>query len=134
MQIFARRLEPALVKDTTPSGRPRTGGPLDAVAIRLYQPDTLCSKERKPEVHAMFLIIPVGVQYTARRYPVVTFTLMGVNVTLYLVSLVMFWMYADGEEAQREWMVLNLGLIPEQTTWYTFFTSRQTCRSSPAAI
>jgi membrane associated rhomboid family serine protease len=71
----------------------------------------------------MFLIIPVGVQYTARRYPVVTFTLMGINVTLYLVSLVMFWMYADADEAQREWMVFHLGLIPDHTTWYTFFTS-----------
>ncbi len=71
----------------------------------------------------MILIIPVGVQYTARRYPVVTFTLMGVNAALYLVSLVMFWMYLDGTEEQREWLVLNLGLIPDQKTWYTFFTS-----------
>ncbi|MST94403.1 MAG: hypothetical protein EXS33_03880 [Pedosphaera sp.] len=35
----------------------------------------------------MFFIIPVGVDYRAYRYPVVTFTLIGINVVLFLASL-----------------------------------------------
>ena len=39
----------------------------------------------------MFFIIPTGVNYRAERLPVVTFSIMGVNVLLYFVSLAMFW-------------------------------------------
>ena len=35
----------------------------------------------------MFFILPVAVDYEARRYPVVTFVLMGINAALYLVGL-----------------------------------------------
>lgn len=38
----------------------------------------------------MFDILPVAVDYQARRYPVVTFTLMGLNAVLYLLSLYFF--------------------------------------------
>jgi membrane associated rhomboid family serine protease len=71
----------------------------------------------------MFLILPVGVQYNARRYPVVTFTLMGVNVAFYLVSLVQFFIYLEGSPEQQEWMVFNLGLVPAENVWWTYLTS-----------
>jgi membrane associated rhomboid family serine protease len=72
----------------------------------------------------MFLIIPVGVQYSARRYPVVTFTLMGINVALYLVSLAM---WANGlkegpDNESGQWLIQHFGLIPAEKTWYTFIT------------
>ena len=35
----------------------------------------------------MFIILPVGVDYRAKRYPVVTFTLMGICIVVYLVTL-----------------------------------------------
>ncbi len=69
------------------------------------------------------MIIPVGVEYNSRRYPVVTFTLMGINVLLYLVSLVFFFNNLDGDVAQREWLTMNLGLIPDQKVWWTYLTS-----------
>jgi len=71
----------------------------------------------------MFLLIPVGVQYNARRYPMVTFTLMGINVLLYLVSLIFFFSNIDGDVEQREWLVLHLGMTPDQNVWWTYLTS-----------
>lgn len=71
----------------------------------------------------MFLLIPVGVQYNARRYPMVTFTLMGINVLFYLASLFFFFNHFDGDVEQREWMVMNLGMIPEENVWWTYLTS-----------
>jgi hypothetical protein len=35
----------------------------------------------------MFFMLPVAVDYQARRYPVVTFTIMGLNAVLYLASI-----------------------------------------------
>ncbi len=72
----------------------------------------------------MFIIIPVGVQYTARRYPMVTFTLMGLNTALYLVSFFM-WLGHLGNGADNEagdWLITNFGLIPAEKTSYTFIT------------
>lgn len=72
----------------------------------------------------MFLVIPVGVQYSARRYPVVTFTLMGLNIALWVVSFVM-WLNGLKEGPDNEsgdWLIENLGLIPDEKTWYTFVT------------
>ena len=71
----------------------------------------------------MFFLIPVGVQYDARRYPVVTFGLMGVNLLFYLASLAFFFSNLDGDIEQREWMVLNLGMIPSENVWWTYLTS-----------
>lgn len=73
----------------------------------------------------MFLIIPVGVQYTARRYPVVTFTLMGINVALYLISFFLWLAHLNeglGNSA-GDWFIENMGLVPADRAWYTFFTS-----------
>jgi hypothetical protein len=35
----------------------------------------------------MFIFLPVGVDYQARRYPMVTFTLMGICTAVYLITL-----------------------------------------------
>jgi membrane associated rhomboid family serine protease len=68
----------------------------------------------------MFFLLPVGVDYAARRYPVVTFTLMGVNIVVYLGSLLYEW---NGGPEAAAWLYENLWLIPEQSRWHTFFTS-----------
>jgi membrane associated rhomboid family serine protease len=67
----------------------------------------------------MFFILPVAVDYQARRYPVVTFTLMGLNAVLFVVSLV--FSFAGGREADP--LIMKLGLIPEEKTWWTWLTS-----------
>ena len=69
-----------------------------------------------------FLLIPVCVQYNARRYPVVTFTLIGLNVAFYLLSLFFFFQNSDGDVWQREWVAFNLGMIPSENVWWTYFT------------
>ncbi|MEO5802313.1 MAG: rhomboid family intramembrane serine protease [Verrucomicrobiota bacterium] len=71
----------------------------------------------------MFLLIPVGVQYNARRYPVVTFTLMGINVALYLLSLFFFFYNFNGYVEDREWVVFHLGMVPADNVWWTYLTS-----------
>jgi membrane associated rhomboid family serine protease len=70
----------------------------------------------------MILIIPTGVNYRTERFPVVTFTIMGINVLLYLVSLVMFW-FGD-RSGENDWLIDNLGLIPAESVWYTYVTSQ----------
>ncbi|MCL4179086.1 MAG: rhomboid family intramembrane serine protease [Verrucomicrobia bacterium] len=67
----------------------------------------------------MFFILPIGVDYRARRYPVVTFTLMGVCVAVYLLSVVMALSGADAES----WMLEPLWLIPSESRWWTYLTS-----------
>lgn len=69
----------------------------------------------------MFIIIPTGVNYRTERWPVVTFSIMGVNVLLYLVSLVMFW--SGGAAEENDWLIEHLGLIPSESVWYTYITS-----------
>jgi membrane associated rhomboid family serine protease len=92
---------------------------------RLYAADGLgLDRRHQPGARRMFIIIPVGVQYTARRYPMVTFTLMGLNTALYLVSFFM-WLGNLGDGADNtagDWQIHHLGLIPAEKTWYTFFT------------
>lgn len=68
----------------------------------------------------MFFILPMGVDYSARRYPVVTFTLMGLNIAVYLVSLVYFW--NNGLEGKIR-VYETFWLIPSESTWHTFLTS-----------
>ena len=67
----------------------------------------------------MFVILPLAVDYRARRYPVVTFSIMGINVALYILSLVYFF----GSEGHDDPLIGNLGLIPAEKVWYTWFTS-----------
>lgn len=69
----------------------------------------------------MFITIPTGVNYLTRRYPVVTFGIMGLNTLLYLLSFVLVDRTPDGEET--DWLIEHLGLIPAESVWYTYFTS-----------
>jgi membrane associated rhomboid family serine protease len=69
----------------------------------------------------MFIIIPTGVNYRTDRMPVVTFSIMGVNALLYLISLVMFW--SGGASEENDWLVDHFGLIPAESIWYTYITS-----------
>jgi membrane associated rhomboid family serine protease len=67
----------------------------------------------------MFFILPVAVDYRARRLPVVTFTLIGLNGLLYLISF-LFDLAGKGE---ADPLLMSLGLIPAQKTWWTWITS-----------
>jgi membrane associated rhomboid family serine protease len=68
----------------------------------------------------MFIILPVGVDYRARRYPVVTFTLMGLCVAIYLVTLIC--KLSGDSQAVDEWVYEHLWLIPEDSHWWTYLT------------
>ena len=68
----------------------------------------------------MFIVLPVGMNYRTERLPIVTFTLMGVNTLVYLVSLVCS--LSQGPDAEI-WMYEHFWLIPAQSVWYTYLTS-----------
>ena len=55
----------------------------------------------------MFFVIPVGVDYRTERYPVVTFSLIGVNVAVWVISLL--FLFAGGRKTQK-WIIQNLWL------------------------
>lgn len=67
----------------------------------------------------MFVLLPVAVDYQAQRYPVVTFTLMGANAALYVVSFLLFL----GGDHETDPLVMNLGLIPTEKALWTWLTS-----------
>jgi|SRR5579863_1239540 len=68
----------------------------------------------------MFFLFPVGVDYRARRYPVVTFAIMGICIAVYLVTLG-FRLSGDAEDVD-DWVYENLWLIPALGHWWTYFT------------
>src|ERR1051325_11142315 len=68
----------------------------------------------------MFIILPVGMNYRTERAPVVTFSIMGLNILVYLISL--GFLLGQGSDAQI-WIYQHLWLIPEDSTWYTYLTS-----------
>lgn len=68
----------------------------------------------------MFIILPVGVNYQTQRYPVVTFTLMGINVLVYLATLALGGF--TSEETQL-WVFDHLWLTPNISLWHTYITS-----------
>jgi len=68
----------------------------------------------------MFIVIPVGMNYQTRRLPVVTFTLIGLNVVVYLISLA--FTLSQGKDA-TEWVLEHLWLIPADSAWHTYLTS-----------
>src|SRR5262245_32926958 len=78
------------------------------------------------------MIIPVGVDYQTRRYPMVTFTLMGLNVAVYLLTLY-FWFQdrsidvetveAFKERSLEYWWQQHFWLIPNKSMVHTFLTS-----------
>lgn len=66
----------------------------------------------------MFFILPVGVEYEARRYPVVTFALMGINTLVFMIS---FWIYLGNDEMVRSFLN-GYWLIPELSHPHTYLT------------
>lgn len=69
----------------------------------------------------MIFILPVGVDYRARRYPVVTFVLMGICILVYLVTL--GFELSGNREDVDSWVYENLWLIPDESHWWTYLTS-----------
>ena len=67
----------------------------------------------------MFFILPVGVDYDARRYPVVTFTLMGICTAVWLLTFVLGLLNG---EAVHEWVYTHLWLTPAESNPWTYFT------------
>ena len=70
----------------------------------------------------MFLIIPTGVNYATKRYPVVTFSLIGANVAVYLAGLIHSFVGADADVVDT-WWLNTFWLIPNQSVWYTYITT-----------
>jgi membrane associated rhomboid family serine protease len=68
----------------------------------------------------MLIILPVGMNYRAQRWPVVTFSLIGLNTLIYLVSLVYFF-NTQGES--DIWIMQHFWLIPSDSVWFTYLTS-----------
>src|SRR6516225_7758407 len=68
----------------------------------------------------MFIVLRVGMNYETRRASVVTFTLMGLNTMIYVVSL--GFTLGHGSDATT-WIHQHLWLIPADSTWHTFLTS-----------
>jgi membrane associated rhomboid family serine protease len=73
----------------------------------------------------MFFLLPVGVDYRAQRYPMVTFTLMGLNTLIYLIELVVYlFALQNGDPHEvEEWVQKHFWLIPNQSVWYTYITT-----------
>jgi membrane associated rhomboid family serine protease len=63
------------------------------------------------------IILPVGVDYQAQRYPVVTFTLIGINVVAFL-GLIVAVISGAGME-----VMMNFGLVPAKHGWWAWITS-----------
>jgi membrane associated rhomboid family serine protease len=63
------------------------------------------------------IILPVGVDYQAQRYPVVTFSFMGICVVVFLAQIA-----AVVSGAGRE-MIMSFGLVPAQHGWWAWITS-----------
>lgn len=68
----------------------------------------------------MFIAIPVGMNYRTERLPLVTFSLIGINTLVWLVST--FCLFATNGESQI-WIFKHLWLVPAACTWYAPFTS-----------
>src|SRR5436190_15241698 len=67
----------------------------------------------------MFIIVPVGMNYQTERRPVVTLTLMGINIFVYLVCLI--FEITQGQEATL-WIYEHLWLVPALSSWHTYIT------------
>jgi len=68
----------------------------------------------------MFIVLPVGMNYQTERLPIVTFTLMGLNILVYLVSLP--FTLRQGSQGTL-WIFEHLWLIPAHTPWYVYLTA-----------
>src|SRR5437588_5426075 len=63
------------------------------------------------------MIIPVGVDYRAERYPVVTFTLIGINIALFAIEVVALISGAGHD------MIMTFGLVPSEIRLWSWITS-----------
>ena len=68
----------------------------------------------------MFIAIPVGMNYRTERLPVVTFSLIGINTLVWLVSLICSFS-TQGES--NDWIYDHLWLIPSQSYLWMYLTS-----------
>ena len=71
----------------------------------------------------MFIALPVGMNYETRRWPIVTFSLIGLNTLVYLVMLTYSLATGDGWNVTTPWVMQNLWLIPAQSDWWMYLTS-----------
>lgn len=69
---------------------------------------------------AMFIALPVGMNYQTQRLPVVTFSIIGLNTLIWLVTVICE-ISTKGE--CDEWIFQNLWLIPSQSHLTTYLTS-----------
>ncbi len=67
-----------------------------------------------------FFFLPVGMNYRTERLPLVTFILIGLNILVYLISLVCFF---NTEGESDLWIYNHLWLVPADGHWYSCFTS-----------
>ena len=68
----------------------------------------------------MFAVLPIGMNYRTERLPIVTFSIIGLNTLVYLVSLVCA-LNTGGKSTW--WVMQHLWLIPNQSFWWTYLTS-----------
>jgi membrane associated rhomboid family serine protease len=68
----------------------------------------------------MFIAIPVGMNYRTERLPLVTFSLIGLNTLVWLVSTICF--FSTKGESDL-WILHHLWLIPSQSFLWTYLTS-----------
>ena len=68
----------------------------------------------------MFIAIPTGMNYRTERLPLVTFSLIGINTLVWLVSLICE-IATQGDS--QVWVLTHLWLIPAQSYFWTYLTS-----------
>ena len=67
-----------------------------------------------------FFFLPVGMNYRTERLPLVTFSLIGINTLVWLITL-MFSFHTGGESDL--WIMRHLWLVPAQSYLWTYLTS-----------
>lgn len=68
----------------------------------------------------MFFIIPVGMNYRTERIPLVTFSLIGINTLIWIITF----FCAVGTDGESDaWVYTHLWLVPSACTWYAPLTS-----------
>lgn len=69
-----------------------------------------------------YFLLPTGMDYRTRRYPVVTFTIMGLCTVVHLVTL-FYTLGADNPKEAHKWIYEHLWLMPSESHWWTYITS-----------
>lgn len=68
----------------------------------------------------MFIAVPVGMNYRTERLPLVTFSLIGLNTLVWLVTMI-FSFSTQGES--DDWIMQHLWLVPAQSDLWMYLTS-----------